>query len=135
MALDIVLTINGQAPKHNPETSISFEGGAADYWYLWPTMISEINNKTGELIDLYDNAEFSGDNLDKVERIVLHQLEELRKKKDKEWSVHTGTELQPIKKEIYRTLIKKDLENKLQHLLTIVRQARQTNEKVICIGD
>jgi hypothetical protein len=135
MALDIVLTVNGQVPQYDPETSISFEGGAADYWYLWPTMINEIKNKTGELIDLYDDAESSGDNLDKIETIVLHQLDELRKKKDKEWNVHIGTELQPIKKEIYRTLVKKDLEEKLQRLLTIVKQAKQKNEKVICIGD
>jgi hypothetical protein len=135
MALDIVLTVGGQTPRYNSETSISFEGGAADYWYLWPTMIKEIQNKTGELIDLYDDAEFSGDNLEKVAEIVLNQLEKLKQKKDKEWEVHTGAELQPIKKEIYRTLIKKDLEDKLQRLLIIVQQAKQDNEKVICIGD
>src|SRR6266567_574246 len=65
MGLDIVLTSNGQVPEYNPDNSISFEGGAADYWYLWPTMIKEIKNETGELIDLYDDAEFTGDNLDK----------------------------------------------------------------------
>lgn len=135
MALDIVLTVNGQAPDYNLKTSIFFEGGAADYWYLWPKMIKEIKNKTEQLIDLYDDAEFSGDELGKVERIVLNQLEELKHKKDKNWEVHTGTELQPKKREIYKTLTKKDLEEKLQFLLKIVRLAKQTNEKILCIGD
>src|SRR6266567_8502082 len=74
MGLDIVLTSNGQVPEYNPDNSISFEGGAADYWYLWPTMIKEIKNETGELIDLYDDAEFTGDNLDKIEKIISGQV-------------------------------------------------------------
>lgn len=135
MALDIVLTVNGKAPEYNPETSISFESGAADYWYLWPTMIKEIKSKTGELIDLYDKAEFSGDNLDKVEKIVLNHLEQLKTINETEWEVHTGTELQPVKREKYKILNKQELEEKLHCLLRIVQLAKQSNEKVICIGD
>ncbi|WP_028982082.1 hypothetical protein [Sporocytophaga myxococcoides] len=135
MSLVIVLSVGGRAPIFNPETSISLKGGDADYWYLWPTMIKEIKEETGELIDLYDDAEFSGDNLPKVEEIVIRQLEKLKQKKEKEWQVHIGTQIEPVKQEIFKSLIKKDLERKLRHFLKIMEQARLTNEKVICIGD
>ena len=135
MALNIVLTVNGQAPEYNRDTSISFEGGDADYWYLWPTMIKQIKDQTGELIDLYDDAEFSGESLVKVERIILNELDYLQKKKEKRWDVHVGTQLQPTKKEIFKTLVKMDLEAKLQRFLMIVQQARVKNEKVVCLGD
>lgn len=135
MALDIVLTLNGQVPEYRPETSISFEGEDADYWYLWSAMIQKIKNETGELIDLYDDAEFSGENLIKIEKIVISELEDIRNKKEKSWEIHTGTQIKPIKKEIFKTLIKKELEEKLSRLLIIIRLAIKTNEKILCMGD
>jgi K+ transporter len=134
MAVDIVLSVNGKMPKFNPETSILFEDDA-DYWYLWSSMIKEIKTATGELIDLYGNAEFFGNNLSKVEKIVFNQLEELKQIKETQWEVCVGTQTKPIKKEIFKTLIKKDIEEKLQRFLSIIRQAKQTGEKVICCGD
>jgi hypothetical protein len=135
MALTIMLTVNGQKAKIHSGPSVSFDGNDADYWYLWSTMIKEIENKTGELIDLYDDAEFSGENLHELEAIVAKHVANLKNKKETEWDVHTGTALLPVKKEIYKTLSKKDLEAKLKAFLAIVRQAIAKNEKVICIGD
>ena len=51
MSLCIVLTVNGEPPEYIPETSISFDEHPADYCYLWPTLIREIKDRTGELID------------------------------------------------------------------------------------
>ena len=134
MALDIILSANRQVPEWNADASVSF-GAGADYWFLWPTLIKEIKDATGELIDLYGDAEFFGDNLKKVERLIIKQIHELKNKKEDKWEVHTGTEFQPVKKEIYRTLVKKDLEDKLEKFLLIVRQAIEKDEKIICIGD
>ena len=135
MSLNIVLSKNGEAPEWNGDTSISFSGGSADYWYLWSTLIKEIRNETGQLIDLYDDAEFSGDNLNKVERLIIKQIQELKDEKEEKWEIHIGTEFGHIKKEIYKTLVKEELISKLEKFLAIIQQAKENNEKVICIGD
>src|SRR5579872_5530136 len=134
MAVDIVVTVNGQIPRYDLQNSISFNDDA-DYWFLWPTMIKEIEDRTGQLIDLYGDAKFSGDFLGQVEKILLRHLEELNQRSDPQWEVHVGTQTEPVKKEIYKTLIKKDLEEKLQRFASFLRYAAQANEKVICLGD
>ena len=135
MALDIVLSIGGKARQWNDDTSISFEGGEADYWYLWPTLIAEVKKATGQLIDLYDDAMFSGDDLDRVEGLTLIALQQLASIKNERWQVHTGTQTHPVREEIYRTLVKKDLRQKLEKLVSMLRLAKERGEKVICIGD
>jgi dGTP triphosphohydrolase len=138
MGLNIILSNHEQAPERaalDSKNSISFEGGGADYWYLWPTMIQEIENKTGKLMDLYDDIEFSGEDLEKLEKIVLKQIEELKHKKEGEWEVSVGTQLQPVKKEILRIVIKQEIVNKLKKFLSIILKAKKTNAKVLCIGD
>ena len=135
MALDIFITLNGKVPKWNEATSLSFDSESADYWYLWSTMLKEIKDQTGEMLDLYEDAELSGENLTKVERILLKQLKELKAMKEKQWEVHTGTEIIPIQREVYKTLIKKDLVGKLERFLVIVQLAIEKKEKVMCTGD
>jgi hypothetical protein len=134
MALDIVLSVNGKAPEWREETSVSFNADA-DYWYLWPTMIRDIKNQTGKLLDLYDDAKFSGQELISLEQVLEKQLVDLASEKPKEWDVHVGTQTHPIKKDIYKKLVKKDLQLKLEKFLFIVRLAKEEFETVICIGD
>jgi hypothetical protein len=133
VAVDIVLSVNGKAPVWREETSIRLSDDA-DYWYLWPRMINDLKNQTGELIDLYDGAEFSGQNLDILETLVGKQLLDLSSKEE-EWEVHVGTQTHLVKKEIYKKLIKRELQLKLAKLLFIVGLAKEQSEMVICLGD
>jgi hypothetical protein len=133
VAVDIVLSVNGEVPTWREETSIRLSDDA-DYWYLWPRMISHLKNQTGELIDLYDDAEFSGPSLDILETLISKQLLDLSGESE-EWEVHTGTQLHPVKKEIHKKLIRKDLQLKLKKLLFIVRLAKAQSEMIICLGD
>jgi len=135
MPLDIVLSVNSEAAIWNEHTSISFGGNDADYSFLWPTMIQEIKNQTGELLDLYDDAEFSGDDLPKLESIIIRYIEYLRGRKEAIWDVSIGTQLGPVKNEIFRPLVKTDLVNKLEKFLHTVRLAKERKEKIICLGD
>jgi len=133
MALDIVVTENGKVGKYDQQGSIAFEDDA-DYWYLQP-MIKEIENRTGQLIDLYGEAKFGGDFLEQVEKIVLDHLDRLKQRREKQWEVHVGTQLHPTRKDLFKTLIKKDLEEKLHRFIAMLRQAKRTNEHVVCLGD
>jgi hypothetical protein len=129
MPLDIVLSKNGKAPAFDEQTSICFDN-KADYWYLWPTMIQEIKNQTGELLDLYDDAKFLGDDLPKLEIILINQIKALQERKEKAWTVLIDNGFGP-----FETLVKKDLENKLEKFIYMVRLAKERNEKIICLGD
>jgi hypothetical protein len=134
MAVNIVLSVNGKAPIWREDTSIWLDDDA-EYWYLWPRMIEAIRNQTGELIDLYDNATFSGQNLTILELAIQEQLNELSNENRTEWDIHVGTQTLAVKKEIYKKLVKKDLQFKLEKLLHIVYLAKATAEQVICLGD
>lgn len=134
MALDIVLTVNKKPPIGNLETFVAFED-AADYWYLYDTMITEIRNETGQMLDLYADCKFSDHHLQTLARIITKHLTLLKQKKEKSWPVHTGTQLKPVQKEIYKPLIKNELEAKLTKFLLITNLAIEKNEMLIGRGD
>jgi len=134
MAADITLGRDVNNLSVELELKVRFNDDA-DYWYLWPTMIKEIQKNKGELIDLYADAEFMGENLNKLEVIVSKTVENLVNKSESKWKVHVGTELGIEKKEIFRALNKNDLIEKLTVLLKMITMARKTNDKLISIGD
>lgn len=134
MPLDITLTIDKKIPKRNYETLLSFSDDA-DYWYLYGTMITEIRHETEQMLDLYANCKFSGQNLHQLLLIVQKHIEILKKKNEKSWSVHTGTQFKPVKKEIYKTLIKTDLQEKLNKFVVVIKMAIEKNEMVVGFGD
>ena len=109
MAVDIILSANRRVSEWNADTCVSFRSDA-DYCFLWPTLIKEIKDATGELIDLYGDAEFFGEDLNKVESLIIKQIDELKDRKEDKWEVHTATELQPVKRKIYKTLVRIVLE-------------------------
>ncbi len=134
MSLGIVLTEKGKVPIWNDETSVSFHEEQY-YWYLYPTLIKQIQNQTGKVIDLYDDAEFEGGSLLILEKIVINQLIILEQIKEKSWEVHVGTQTYPEKKQIFETVKRTTTIELLEKLLHIVRLAIKQNEKIICLGD
>lgn len=133
MALDIIITVNRVIPEFDEEKSISFNDDA-DYWYLYP-VFEKLKKDTGEMIDLYDDAEFSNGSLQKLRNLILTEINNLKEMKNKECLIHTGTQTFPEKKEIYKELNKNHLTQKLKKWLDIVDLAIKSNEKIICIGD
>lgn len=78
MALNINITINGKISYNDQYASISFEDDA-DYWYLWDALIQKVKSETGQLIDLYDDAIFAGNNLIKLRDAIYTELGKLEK--------------------------------------------------------
>lgn len=134
MALDIVLTVNKKVPTWNQQTSISFDD-AADYWYLYDTMINEIRVETGEFLDLYGDCRFIGSTLHTLQRLVQKHLTLLKQKHDKSWPIKVSTQLRPVKKEIFKTLVKHELEEKFIKFLTLIQQAIEQDEMLVGRGD
>lgn len=134
MALDIVLTVNKKIPTWNQQTSIWFDD-AADYWYLYDTMIHEIRVETGEFLDLYGDCKFIDSTLHTLQRLVLKHLALLRQRKDISWPVKTSTQLRPVKEDIFKTLVKPDLDVKLSKFLILIQSAIDQNEMLVGRGD
>ena len=134
MAADIILGKHRNGSRQNDNLKVSF-GDNADYWYLWSGMIKEIENETGELIDLYADAEFAGENLKKLESVIAKTISQLESKIESEWNVHVGTEFGIEKKELFQALNKKELIKKLKTLIMMIEVAGKTNDTIISIGD
>ena len=100
MAIDIVLTKNRLRQKFNIETSIRFDD-SGDYQFLQP-FFEKLRVKTSEIIDLYDDCEFEGENLIKLKNELEKEIFRLSKQKEEKWSVFIGIQTLPFKKEIYR---------------------------------
>ena len=135
MALNLVLSENHKAPIWREQTSIVFEDEGADYWFLYGSMIEEIKQHTGEVLDLYDDAHFSGQKLAQLNRIVLKTVAKIQTVPEQEWQVHLGTQTQPEHKELYRTLTKKYLLQKLNKFAFMIDLAMKKGEMIIGIGD
>lgn len=136
MAVDIILTVNGKEPEYNEETSIRFddEDSNGDYWFLLP-FFETLRTKTSEMIDLYDDCVFENGNLDKLKTELIIKINELRAESKNKWDVHTGTQVHPLKKDIYKPVVKKDLIEKMEKWLMITDLAIEKNEKLVGIGD
>lgn len=136
MAVDIVLTINGKVPEYNENTSIGFDDSdpMGDYCFL-QSFFEKIRIRTSITIDLYDNFVFEGNNLLKLKEELIFEINRLKKDSNLEWSVHTGTQVYPVRKEIYKPVIKKELIAKLEKWLKINDLAIKNKEKLIGVGD
>jgi hypothetical protein len=133
MAIDIVLTKNGLRQAFNDETAICFED-AGDYTYLTP-FFEKLKTATAQIIDLYDDCVFEGDNLIALKQAIMEEITLVSNQNEEKWFVITGTQIQPIQKDIYQEVIKKDLIKKLGKWLILTNLAIEQNEKLIGIGD
>ncbi|MCD8433593.1 hypothetical protein LNJ05_12550 [Tenacibaculum finnmarkense genomovar ulcerans] len=136
MAVDIVLTVNGKEPEYIEETSIRFddEDSNGDFWFLQP-FFEKLRTKTSETIDLYDDCIFENDNLLKLKTELIIEINRLNSESVDKWGIHTGTQIHPVKKEIHKPVIKKELLKKMEKWLMITNLAIERDEKLIGIGD
>ncbi len=135
MAVDIVLIVNGKKPAYNEETSIRFDDDSnGDFYFLQP-FFEKLRTKTSQVIDLYDDCIFENDNLKKLKHELISEINRLKSEPFEQREIHTGTQLHPIKKEIYKPVVRKLLLAKMEKWLKITELAIQKNEKLIGIGD
>ena len=90
--------------------------------------------KTGEYIDLYGEAEFSGKALEDLQA-TLTEAKRLVNAQPAIWDVHVGTETAPINRVIFRTIHRDEFQTLLEKLTQIVALAKQWNGRVVFFGD
>jgi hypothetical protein len=136
MAVDIGVARPSSGPgeaaqlAHEPRTCL-FDDGY--YWFLYPFWV-ELRERTGQYVDLYGNASFSGAALD-VFRAVLAKACKVVRDQPESWRVHTGTHIGPVRTELYETVYRAELLRLLDTLSAIAARAAELGGAVECSGD
>jgi hypothetical protein len=132
MALDLGIGDGVSLIPQQSEPSLWLESDGY-YWFLHP-LFEKLRSETGQYIDLYGYASFSGATLSVLERMVAEAVR-LVQAQPATWQVHTGTQVRPDHKELYAE-VKKDcfleLLNKWQQ---IIARAKETGKPIVCFGD
>jgi len=103
------------------------------YWFLHP-LFEQLHAESGQYIDLYGDASFTGVGLDALER-MLTRARQLIESQPKTWQVHTGTQFAPVRREIHKPVKREEFLRLIVLWEQVVDRARKTGRSVICFGD
>jgi hypothetical protein len=101
MSLDVGVGDGSSLGRISGEPSFSLEDGAL-YWFLHPLFVT-LATRTGQYVDLYGDASFSGEQLSALEE-MLTVAKELAEAQPESWEVHVGTQVAPVQKELFQRL-------------------------------
>jgi hypothetical protein len=103
------------------------------YWYLHP-LFEQLHAESGQYINLYGDALFTGNGLDALERMLTH-ARQLIASQPKTWQVHTGTQIAPLRREIHKPVNRAEFLRLIDLWEQVVDRARNTGRSVVCFGD
>jgi len=141
MSLEIGLAGSQPDPFSAAQYMVSLDDheNGGYYWFLYP-LLEQLATQTGQMIDLYGDAEFRGDDLP-VLRQTLVEACRLVADQPVRWSVYVGTSSMPnatppvppwpVFKEVERSKFIKLLDT----LIAIVDRAISAGVAVVCKGD
>jgi len=132
MALDIGVGGDSALAPNQTEPKLSLEDDGY-YWFL-SDLFDQLKAETGQYIDLYGNATFPTSQLDALERTVA-AAKELVDAQGESWKVHTGTQLLPVRKEVYQVVKREEFQRLLTEWAQVVVRARELDKPVVCFGD
>ena len=132
MALDLGIGDGTSRLPVQGEPSLAFRSDGY-YWFLHP-LFEQLRIETGQYIDLYGDALFSGESLDALERMVAEAKRLVASQPDT-WRVHIGTQTSPKQKELYDEVEKGRFLELLDQWQRILARARESGWPVICFGD
>jgi hypothetical protein len=132
MALDLGIGdgVSSIPQQGEPSLWLSSDGY---YWFLHP-LFENLRSETGQYIDLYGDASFTGASLSALERMVAEAVG-LVQAQPATWQVHTGTQLRPEHKELYVDVEKDRFLALLHKWLKIIERAKEIGKPVVCFGD
>ncbi len=132
MSLDIGVG-DGSSPAPVPgEPSLSLENDAA-YWFLHP-LFESLRAATGQYVDLDGNASFTGESLLVLKQMLAQGRASAESQPDS-WEVHIGTQIAPVRRELWRPLRREALLELLIRWERIVARAEELGRPVVCFGD
>ena len=139
MALDIGIGDGVSVRPLASEPSISLEDDGY-YWYLHP-LFEELRAVTGQYIDLYGDASFSGSMLPALEDTVS-RAHDLVERQPASWKVCVGQELVPWEKGVrkhleprFAVVAKEQFLAILNRWQDVIIRAKKLQCPVVCFGD
>lgn len=134
MSLAVFILPEVKPPLVGQGHELALEFSNDGYWcFLYP-LLQELGKKTNQLIQLYEDAAFSGHMLDTMQDTIADARVLVSQQPD-QWEEHIGTQLTPIRQELYETLYKKEFEVLLDQWEKAVITARQRNHYLTFWGD
>jgi hypothetical protein len=106
------------------------------YWFLYRYFESANLDHEHELIDLYGGGEIEGYQLDRLEDELRTALLDVTAR-PKTWKVLVGwqSEAKGRDTEDWRTVEKDKVVALIEQLLGLIRRARESRLKLVCLGD
>ena len=138
VSLTIGIAVAGTQPVElDADTRVDFEDDGY-YWFLYP-QFERLAARTGQMIDLYDGATFSGPALADL-RATVNEAMRLVETMPDEWDVQTGTEigsrLHPKPPTpVYSPVKKMEFERLLRRVGELVDAAERKQARIVCLGD
>jgi len=139
MAVRVGTSTNLKASPINWEGSIFLDEGDGYYSFLHP-LITELHEKTGQLIEPWGDAEFSGADLLTLKDII-DAANNLLAVQPVEWDVYVGDHLyydaqRQFKRDAMHTRVsREEFSTLLRKFSRLIERALNENGSVICIGD
>jgi hypothetical protein len=136
MSLDIGLA-DAKVTQPYPSMRISFDDDGY-YWFCYP-YFEDLARQTGEMIDLYGGAWFSGAQLEELDRTLTLILRKARTM-PRQWDVcigqSLGSQLAPTPSTpVYSTVLREQLLSLLAQLAGLVNEAKRDGIWIACLGD
>lgn len=130
MALDIGLTTEDGA-----KFSMSFDDdeNGGYYWFLYPLFV-RLKQSTGQWIDLYESAEFRGEDLAALNDTLLEARGMVLAQPER-WAVHVGTECGSVARDLFKEVERSRFLALIDGLIDLVKEAQATGHSIVFAGD
>jgi hypothetical protein len=141
MSLEIRLAGSQPEAFSEAEYIVSLDGhdNSGYYWFLYP-LLEQLAEKTGQMIDLYGDAEFRGDELPVLRQTLVEARRQVADQPVR-WSVHVGISSMPNATppvppwEVFKEVERSKFIKLLDTLIAIVDRAISAGVAVVCWGD
>lgn len=134
MALNMYIQPKAEIPRVGGiyEIVMAFEDDGY-YHFLFP-LFQHLKQKTGQDIDLYGNATFSGLHLDDLKE-TIEAAKQLLVSQPKTWRVLIGTRISPTHQKIYSTVDKHQMNKVLNTMMEAIEKAKADGSYITFWGD
>ncbi len=134
MALDVYIQPKVEAPRVGSDYELVAQLDYDGYFVFLSPLFEELKQKTGQTIDLYENAVFGGIHLNDL-RDTVTAGKRLVDSQPEKWDVWIGTQTYPVRKELYATVRKQELERMLDEIEAAVAKAKANGSYITFWGD
>ena len=134
MAIDIYIQPDVEVPRRGDDSKIIAQLEDDGLFHFLLPLFRELQTKTGQNIDLYEDAFFGYAQLNDLAE-TLAAAQQLLESQPKTWDVCVGTQTFPTHKKILRTVRRQDLQNLLDDIEAAAQKARAENLFITFWGD